>query len=54
MELSELKVISKLQKNAHDDIDMRLTGDGVLHLKFDGSIVKLFVKNGIIVGVEHG
>jgi hypothetical protein len=54
MELSELKVIPKLQEDTHDNIDMRLTGDGILYLKFDGSSMKLFIKNGIVVGVDHG
>jgi hypothetical protein len=54
MELSELKVIPKLQEDTHDDIDMTLTGDGILHLRFDASSIKLFIKNGVIVGVYHG
>lgn len=54
MELSELKVIYRLQERAHDDMDMRIIGDGVLYLRFDGSSVRLRIKNGIIVGVEHG
>lgn len=54
MELTELKVICKLQEDAHDNIDMRLTGDGIIYLKFDGSSMKMFIKNGVVVGVDHG
>ena len=54
MELNELKVICRLQEDTDDDIDMTLTGDGLVHLRFDGSSVKLFVKNGVVVGVDHG
>lgn len=54
MELSKLEVIYRLQEDTHNDIDMTLTGDGILHLRFNRSSVKLFIKNGIIVGVDHG
>lgn len=54
MELNELKVICKLQEHTHDDIDITITGDGILHVKFDGSSIKLVIKNGVVVGVEHG
>jgi len=54
MELSELKAIPKLQEDEHVNIDMCLTGDGILYLKFDGSSIKLFIKNGVVVGVDHG
>lgn len=53
MELSELKIIPKLQDDTHDDIDLTFTGDGILHLRFDGAYAKLFIKNGVIVGMDR-
>lgn len=54
MELSELKVIHKLQEDIDKDIDMRITGDGIIYIRFDGSSIKLSIKNGVVVGVMHG
>jgi len=51
MELSELKVIPKLQEDTHDDIDLTLTGDGTLHLRFDGGYIRIDIKNGAIVSM---
>lgn len=58
MELSELHVISRLQEDTHDDISMRLTGDGVLLIGFERSSIRIVVKSGVptidkVVNVEE-
>lgn len=47
MELSELHVISRLQENTHDDISVRITGNGILLIEFERSSVRIIVKDGI-------
>ena len=46
MELSELEVFPRLQEDTHDDINMRLTGDGVLTLELENGSIRIVVENG--------
>lgn len=45
MELKELKTHSKSQ-SGHNNMDIMITGDGVLHLVFDELIIAVVVENG--------